>query len=162
LLAAGVGALVVVAVLAGVALSEGDGKPKPERRAQAPPNPPAAVDRAPPPVDPHVLNDGAWTLMQQGSYSDALPLLRRAVRGLRGTGPADPVEGYANYNLGFTLLQLGSCTEARTYLERADRLEPDRHEVDRALDDVNRCLAPLAHPAKKHGKGKGKHKNEND
>ncbi|HEX7311672.1 MAG TPA: protein kinase [Gaiellaceae bacterium] len=163
LLAAGVGALVVVAVLLGVALSAGDGKPKPERRAQAPSNLPAAVHRTPPPVDPHVLNDRAWTLMQQGSYSAALPLLRRAVRGLRGTGPADPVEGYANYNLGFTLLQLGTCTDARTYLDHARRLEPDRHEVDRALDDVNRCLAP-AHPAKQHGKGKGKgkHKDEQD
>jgi tetratricopeptide (TPR) repeat protein len=101
--------------------------------------------------------------MQQASYSAALPLLRRAVRGLRGTGPADAVEGYANYNLGFTLLQLGSCTDARPYLDRARRLEPDRHEVDRALDDVNRCLAP-AHTAKQHGKGKGKgkHKGEND
>jgi serine/threonine-protein kinase len=163
LLAAGVGALAVVAVLLGVALSAGNGKPKAERRAQAPPKPPAAVHRTPPPVDPHVLNDRAWTLMQQGSYSAALPLLRRAVRGLRGTGPADPVEGYANYNLGFTLLQLGSCADARTYLDQARRLEPDRHEVDRALDDVNRCLAP-AHPAKQHGngKGKGKHKGEND
>jgi tetratricopeptide (TPR) repeat protein len=162
LLAAGVGALVVVAVLLGVALSGGNGKTKPERRAQASPNPPVAVvHRTPPRVDPHVLNDRAWTLMRQGSYSAALPLLRRAVRGLRGTGPADPVEGYANYNLGFTLLQLGSCTHARTYLDQARRLEPDRHEVDRALDDVDRCLAP-AHPAKRHGKGKGKHKDEND
>jgi hypothetical protein len=161
LLAAGVGALVVVTVLLGVALSGGSVKTKPERRAQASPNPPPAVHRTPPPVDPHTLNDRAWTLMQQGSYSAALPLLRRTVRGLRGTGPADPVEGYANYNLGFTLLQLGSCTDARTYLDQARRLEPDRHEVDRALDDVDRCLAPT-HPAKKHGKGKDKHKDEND
>ena len=155
------GALVVVAVLLGVALSGGNVKPNPERRVQASPTPPAAVHRTPQVVDPHVLNDRAWTLMQQGSYSAALPLLRRAVRGLRGTGPADPVEGYANYNLGFTLLQLGSCTDARTYLDQARELEPDRHEVDRALDDVNRCLAP-ALPAKKHGKGKGKHKDESD
>ena len=162
LLAAGVGAGVVVTVLLGVALSGGTVKTKPERRAQASPSPPAAVvHRTPPPVDPHTLNDRAWTLMQQGSYSAALPLLQRAVRGLRGTGPADPVEGYANYNLGFTLLQLGSCTDARTYLDQARRLEPDRHEIDRALDDVNRCLAP-AHPAKKHGKVKDKHKDEND
>jgi tetratricopeptide (TPR) repeat protein len=156
-----VGALIVVSVLLGVALSGSNGKPKPERLAQAAPSPPAAVRRTPPPVDPHVLNDRAWTLMQQGNYSAALPLLRRAVRGLRGTGPADPVEGYANYNLGFTLLQLGSCTEARTYLDQARRLEPDRHEVDRALDGVNRCLAPT-HPAKKHGKGKGKGKHQDE
>jgi eukaryotic-like serine/threonine-protein kinase len=163
LLAAGVGVLIVVAVLLGVGRSSENGKPKSERRAQAPPSPPAVVRRTPPPVDPHVLNDRAWTLMQRGDYSAALPLLRRAVRGLRGTGPADPVEGYAKYNLGLTLLQLGSCTEARTYLDQARRLEPDRHEVDRALDGVNRCLAPT-HPAKKHGKGKskGKHQDEQD
>ena len=80
--------------------------------------------------------------MQQGRYSAALPLLRRAVRGLRGAGPADPVEGFANYNLGFTLLQLGSCSDARTYLERARGLEPQRSEVDNALAAVDQCLAP--------------------
>jgi hypothetical protein len=89
LLAAGVGALVVVAVLLGVALSAGSGKPKAERRAQAPPKLPAAVHRTPPPVDPHVLNDRAWTLMQHGSYSAALPLCG-APCGLRGTGPPTP------------------------------------------------------------------------
>jgi Tfp pilus assembly protein PilF len=106
-------------------------------------------------ADPHVLNDHAWALMQQGRYSDALPLAKRAVIGLRGAGPADPAEGYANYNLGLTLLQLGSCAKARVYLQRAQRLEPQRPEVADALAGVERCLAPA--PAKKEHKPKKEH-----
>jgi len=78
--------------------------------------------------------------MQQGRYSEALPLLQRAVEGLQGTGPADLAEGYANYNLGVTLVQLGECSEGQTYLERAKQLEPDRKEVDKALKDADHCL----------------------
>jgi Flp pilus assembly protein TadD len=93
--------------------------------------------------------------MQQGRYATALPLLERAVKGLRGTGPSDPAEGYANYNLGYTLLQLGRCPEARTYLQRAQQLEPHRTEVRSALDSVQQCLAPAPN---KHDEKKGEHK----
>jgi Flp pilus assembly protein TadD len=78
------------------------------------------------------------------------------VQGLRGAGPADPYEGFANYNLGYTLLQLGRCADARRYLQGARRLEPDRSEVDSALASVEQCLAPAA--PKKHHEGKKKHK----
>ena len=44
-----------------------------------------------------------------------------------------PYEAYANYNVGYTLLQLGRCNEAIPYLERAQRLEPQRHEPKDAL-----------------------------
>ena len=66
--------------------------------------------------------------MRQGDYPGALPLLQQAVQKLQGTGPADPYEGYANYNLGYTLYRLGRCSEAVTYLRRAEHLEPDRNE----------------------------------
>jgi tRNA A-37 threonylcarbamoyl transferase component Bud32 len=94
--------------------------------AQPPPPPPP-----PPPVagnDGHTLNDNGYALMQQGGYSAALPLLQQAVQRLAGTGPADPYEGYANYNLGYTLYRLGRCSEAVPYLKRAEKLEPDRSE----------------------------------
>jgi Tfp pilus assembly protein PilF len=77
--------------------------------------------------------------MQQGRYVEALPLLQRAVPALAGVGPADPAEGYANYNLGYTLVQLGRCSEGQTYLERAQQLEPDRKEVHKALQQAKHC-----------------------
>jgi tetratricopeptide (TPR) repeat protein len=66
--------------------------------------------------------------MQRGSYAAALPLLQQAVQSLAGTGPGDPYEAYANYNLGYTLYRLGRCGEAVPYLKRAEKLEPDRSE----------------------------------
>jgi Tfp pilus assembly protein PilF len=88
---------------------------------------------------PHTLNDRAWGLMQQGRYSEALPLLQQAVPALAGVGPADPAEGYANYNLGYTLMQLGNCSEAQTYLARAQELEPQRPEVHKAIQQAKHC-----------------------
>ena len=94
--------------------------------------------------------------MQQGNYAGALPLLRQAVQALQGAGPTDRYEGYANYNLGYTLLQLGSCQEAITYLQRAAELEPGNPDVQNALQQAQACLNPP--PPKGHGHGHGKHK----
>jgi serine/threonine protein kinase len=147
LLAAALGAVLVVAVLLGVALSGS----APASHTNAP-RAPTSVRRT---ADPHALNNRAWSLMQQGRYSSALSLLERAVRGLRGTGPTDPVEGFANYNLGVTLLQLNRCPEALPYLEQARALEPQRPEVETALAGVRQCLNPAPAP-KDHGKHRGK------
>lgn len=89
--------------------------------------------------DPHALNDQAWALMQRGDFNDALPLLLQAVPQLQGAGPGDPYEAYANFNLGYTLVQLGRCREAVPYLEAAKRLEPDRHEVRDVLKQARKC-----------------------
>ena len=67
----------------------------------------------------------------------ALPLLDRAVRGL--TDPGDPVTAYANFNLGQTLVRLGHCSAALSYLQRAVQLEPDRHEAKDALESAQDC-----------------------
>jgi tetratricopeptide (TPR) repeat protein len=75
--------------------------------------------------------------MQAGDYAGALPLLQQAVAKLSGVG--FPNEAYANYNLGYTLLQLGSCSEAVPYLERAQQLEPHRHEPKDALKRAEHC-----------------------
>jgi Tfp pilus assembly protein PilF len=77
--------------------------------------------------------------MQQGNYASALPLLQQAVQALRGTGPSDPYEGYANYNLGYTLYKLGQCSQAVTYLQRAQQLEPDRSEPGKVLKRAEHC-----------------------
>ena len=165
-----------VAIIAGVILASvlsGGSSPK---RASATTTPPlrvktvtAATTRTPPPTtapvvtapvatpppspDGHTLNDQAYALMQQGNFAAALPLLQQAVQKLQATGPADPYEAYANYNLGFTLLQLGQCAAATSYLQRADQLEPHNPQVHQALKSAGRCDAP-GH--------RGKHGNKKD
>jgi hypothetical protein len=87
----------------------------------------------------HSLNDSGYRRMQAGDYAGAVPLLQQAVRALNGTGPRDPYEAYANYNLGYSLLKLNRCGEAIPYLQKADRLEPWRHEPRDALAQAQAC-----------------------
>ena len=87
----------------------------------------------------HELNDQGYAKMQAGDYAGALPLVQQAVQKLSGVGPSDPYEGYANYNLGYTLLQLGRCNEAIAYLQRAAALEPKRSEPKHALKRAEKC-----------------------
>ena len=68
-----------------------------------------------------------------------VPLLQQAVRKLSGTGPSDPYEGYANYNLGYALYRSGNCAGAVPYFQRAIRLEPDRSEPRAFLRRAQRC-----------------------
>jgi len=114
--------------------------------APAPPPPVAPPPPPPPPPPPaassaggHTLNDRGYSLMQRGDYNGAVALLRQAVQKLSGTGPTDPYEGYANYNLGYTLYKLGRCSEAITYLQRAQQLEPDRSEPADIRRRAERC-----------------------
>lgn len=145
-----------VAVIAGVVLAAalaGSGAPKqnaappsttaPTTTVQAPSTAPrtttAPPSSAPAPPDPHALNDQAYALMQQSDFGAALPLLQQSVQILQGAGPADPYEGYANYNLGYTLLQLGRCGEALTYLQRAAELEPGNKDVFHTTKRAEHC-----------------------
>jgi predicted Zn-dependent protease len=77
--------------------------------------------------------------MRGGDFAGALPLLQRAVQQLRGAGPTDPYDAYANYNLGYTLLHLHRCGEAIRYLQRAQQLEPQRSEPARDLARADAC-----------------------
>jgi tetratricopeptide (TPR) repeat protein len=77
--------------------------------------------------------------MRAQQYAQAVPILQRAVAALRSTGPRDPYEAYANYNLGYSLLQLGRCGDAIPYLQRADKLEPWRSEPRSALKQAQKC-----------------------
>ncbi len=86
----------------------------------------------------HALNDQGYAAMQRGDYAGALAPLQQAVADLRGAGPADPYEAYANYNLGYTLLELGRCGEAIAPLQRAERLESSP-SVPRALARARAC-----------------------
>ena len=107
--------------------------------APPPPPPPPPPPAATAGLDGHTLNDRGYSLQQRGDYTGALPLLQQAVRKLAGTGPADPYEGFANYNLGYTLYRLGRCPEAVTYLSRAEQLEPGRHEPRQFRKRAERC-----------------------
>ena len=88
-------------------------------------------------ADPVALNDQAWSLMNQGNYQAALPLLQQAVQALQGG--TDLNTAHANYNLGVTLIALGQCSQAMPYLEVARQIEPDRHEVHDALKAAQKC-----------------------
>jgi eukaryotic-like serine/threonine-protein kinase len=96
---------------------------------------PAAVGNA---SAGHALNDQGYAAMRRGDYAGALQPLEQAVADLRGVGPSDPYEAYANYNLGYTLLELGRCGEAIAPLERAQRLETSR-SVPHALARARAC-----------------------
>jgi eukaryotic-like serine/threonine-protein kinase len=83
------------------------------------------------------LNDAGYRKMRAGDYNGARPLLQAAVQKLSGVGY--PNEAYANYNLGYTLLQLGNCAQAAPYLARANQLEPWRREPKDALHRAEHC-----------------------
>jgi eukaryotic-like serine/threonine-protein kinase len=106
----------------------------------------AAPVRPPPPPPPpavsgngHTLNDQGYSKIQSGDYAGAVPLLQQAVQQLQGSGPTDPYEGYANYNLGYALYRLGRCSEAIPYLKQAEHLEPDRSEPRSIRQRAQHC-----------------------
>ena len=84
------------------------------------------------------LNARGYDLMKRGDYAGALPLLEQAVQKLQGQ-TTDPSDGYANYNLGVTLINLHRCADAMTYLQAAREIEPSRHEVQDAMKIARRC-----------------------
>jgi Tfp pilus assembly protein PilF len=71
-------------------------------------------------VDGRTLNDAAFYLIKANEYARAIPFARRAVR---YTVPGSVTKGYATFNLGFALLQVGRCDDALPYLKRALKLE---------------------------------------
>jgi eukaryotic-like serine/threonine-protein kinase len=103
--------------------------------APPPPPPPAPLGG----LSAHALNDRGYGLIGQGNYAGAVPLLQQAVQKLAGTGPTDPYEGYANYNLGYALFRSGRCSEAVPYFRRAMQLEPDRSEPRAFLNRAQHC-----------------------
>jgi tetratricopeptide (TPR) repeat protein len=91
------------------------------------------------PYGSHELDAAAYALMRDGQYAAALPFSLAAVRELHGTGPIDPYEGYANFNLGRILFKLGRCDEAVPYVQRARRLQPTSKETQQLLKRTLAC-----------------------
>ena len=142
LLAAGAGGGIAGAMLAG-----GDAKPAlPAARPSVSVETVTTSPPATPSTDPAALNNRAFSLMAQQNFQAALPLLQQAVQELQGRSTL--TAGYANYNLGVTLVALGRCSEATPYLETAQQIEPSSPEVHDALKSALHC-------GKGHGNGNG-------
>jgi tetratricopeptide (TPR) repeat protein len=76
------------------------------------------------------LNNQAFALMNQGRYSEALPLLERAIVPLRGSG--ELIEAYTSYNLAKTRLELGRCDDVVSLLDRSEEIQGERSEITQA------------------------------
>ena len=93
--------------------------PAPEETAPAEPEPEPADDTTAgtDPAEGARLDQEAFALIQQGRYSEAVPIARQAVASF----PEDSTEqnyAYALYNLGTALNRSGSPDEAIPYLEK--------------------------------------------
>jgi eukaryotic-like serine/threonine-protein kinase len=98
-----------------------------------PPAPPAPVVAGLSAAEAAAVNDQAFGLMRQGDYAGALPMLKQAVRALRGTySDGFRYEAYAEYNLGKTLAELGRCSDALPHLERSEALQGEREPITAA------------------------------
>jgi eukaryotic-like serine/threonine-protein kinase len=101
----------------------------------APANAPS-LDRA-----QRMTND-AWDAITEGRPERAVRLMERAVPVLAGSG--DEYEGYAYYNLGRGLLDLGRCQEAIPHLEASlaqPGSEAQLSERAEMLDRARACAA---------------------
>jgi hypothetical protein len=114
---------------------------------------PGTTARKPPPPPPaggSALNDAGYRKQQAGDYAGALPLLEQAVRKLQGTGST--TEAYADYNLAYTRLALGSCTGVLVLLDNSEQIQGHRPEIDRLRREAQRACGG------KRGKGGGRQK----
>jgi eukaryotic-like serine/threonine-protein kinase len=84
------------------------------------------------------LNNAGYAKMRAGDFAGALPLLQAAVQRLSGTGSLD--EAYADYNLAYTRLALGDCTDVLTLLDRSESIQGPRKEISHLRKDAEkRC-----------------------
>jgi tetratricopeptide (TPR) repeat protein len=66
------------------------------------------------------LQDQSTAELGRGNWERALALSQQALERLRGNDRT--YEGYANYNIGKALVELGRCDEALPYLQRREQL----------------------------------------
>jgi eukaryotic-like serine/threonine-protein kinase len=142
LLAAGAGGGIAGAMLAGGGAKQSLPPTRPSISVKVETTPPPTT----PSADPAALNNQASALMAQQNFQAALPLLQQAMQQLQGQSTL--TAGYANYNLGVTLMALGQCSAAMPYLQTAQQIEPDSSEVHDALKSAQHC-------SKGHGNGHG-------
>ena len=100
--------------------------------------------------------------MQAGDYAGALQLLRQAVLALRWSNTLD--EAYADYNLAFSRFAVGRCDGVMGLLDRSERIQGHRSEIDELRRQWGARCAPAgqtdgegdAGPGNGRGKGKAK------
>jgi serine/threonine-protein kinase len=76
------------------------------------------------------LQDESTAAMRRGDWENGLALAQRALARLQGSG--DVYEGYANYNVGRSLIELGNCEEGLPYIDRSEQIQGTRPEFDQA------------------------------
>jgi predicted Zn-dependent protease len=77
-------------------------------------------------VSARALDARGYRLLRRGQAATAEPLLREAVR-------RNPGYAYAQYNLGWSLLEQGKAREALTPLRRTAAQQPNRWEPHHRL-----------------------------
>jgi tetratricopeptide (TPR) repeat protein len=79
------------------------------------------------------LNDEGYSLIQQGRYEEAVPVLQQAVAAFP-ENTDDLTYAYALYNLGHALRMAGQPEEAIPILERRLEIPDQKETVRRELD----------------------------
>jgi tetratricopeptide (TPR) repeat protein len=93
----------------------------------APPSGPPTLDRLLlKSKDGRTLNDAAFAFITAGEYGRALPFALKAVR---HTKPGSLTRGYATFNVGYALLNLGRCADALPYLRKSLTIQPPENRV---------------------------------
>jgi serine/threonine-protein kinase len=98
---------------------------------------PSAATTAPPSASadgrsPIQLNDAGYALSRQGRYTEAVPLLQRAVDTFRAQGRTSELTyAYALYNLAFALARTGRGADAVPLLQERLRVSDDQRGVVR-------------------------------
>jgi serine/threonine protein kinase len=93
--------------------------------------------------DGGTLNDVAYSLLVAHQYKRALPFAQKAVQKVE---PGTLTEGYANFNLGYTLFRLGRCAESVPRMRKALDLEPapQRPYIRLRIKQAKRCAQHAA------------------
>jgi serine/threonine protein kinase len=109
-----------------------------------------------PAVDAYALHAEGYRLMQAGEYQAALPLLRSAVIAFNGSGVLE--EAFASYNLAFSRFRTGRCDGVLGLLQRSERIQGQRDEIDELRREWERECAADEGDDGESGRGKGKGK----
>ena len=93
--------------------------------------------------DGRTLNDIAYALIGAKQFERALPFARKA---RLKAAPGSLTQGYANFNLGYSLLKLGRCRESLQPLRRALALEPRpmHRYITPRIREAERCVQRAA------------------